>query len=107
MRTLLVLLLVAAAVWADVMSVGDVFGQRTSLDGKPVTVRGTVKGYYEKDEFSAFLLVDGGKAISVITDSKPQLVNDSQVTVSGTFWVVKKAYFKNFSNVVEASSITP
>lgn len=106
-RFLGVVLLLTAAAWAQVMTVPDLFGQRTTLDGKPVTVRGTVKGYYEKDNYCGFLLFDSGKAISVVSELKPKLINDNQATVSGTFWVSKQAYFKNFSNVVEATSINP
>ena len=103
----MMLLLLTVAAWAQVMTVPDVFAQRAALDGKPVTVRGTVKGYYEKADHCGFLLFDSGKAVSVIAEGKPGLANDSQATVSGTFWVSKQLYFKNCSNVVEATSINP
>ena len=106
MQRLIACLLLIGVAWADPVGLADLFANKAQYEGKTVTVSGTVKGYYEKPEFAAFLLMDGGKGVSVVTTSKG-LANEAHVTVTGPFSVTKKVHGKIFSNVVEAEKVEP
>ena len=95
----------SVSAWADPTTLKQLFDDRKTLDGKEVTVSGTVKSYFEKDSYSSFLLMDGGKGCSVWVSGKKGLKNDQKITVTGTFSLSKKLSNRNFSNVIEASDV--
>ena len=111
MRKILTLALVVGSicltVWSDPITLQQLFADQKAQDGKILTVSGTVKGYYEKDDFSAFLLIDGGKGCSVYVAGKKALQNEQKVTVTGPFSLSKKIGSRHFSNVIEATDIQP
>jgi len=108
MRKLAIALsLMTLAAGADPISLQQLMADKKAQDGKIVTVSGTVKSYYEKDDYSSFLLIDGGKGCSVYIPGRKGLQNEQRITVTGTFSLSKKLGTRMFSNVVEATEVTP
>lgn len=101
------LTLMTLAAGADPISMQQLMTDKKAQDGKVVTVTGTVKSYYEKDDYSSFLLIDGGKGCSVYVPGRKGLQNEQHITVTGTFSLSKKLGTRMFSNVVEATEVTP
>lgn len=109
MRNLLWLTLamfLGLAALAAPLSLQELMTDRKAYDGKIVTVTGTVKSYYEKEDFSSCLLFDNGKACSLYIPGKAGLANEQRARVTGTFWLAKKIGDRHFSNVVEVTEIS-
>ncbi len=104
MMTLLVALLALAAL-AETTTLQALMADRPGFDAKTVTVTGTVKSYFEKDDYSSCLLFDNGKACSLYFTGRAGLANEQKVTVTGTFSLEKKLGTRNFSNVIEVTQV--
>ena len=104
--TIFLLALLALAALADPVTLATLMADRKAHDGKIVTVTGTVKGYFEKDDYSSCLLFEQGKACSLYLTGKAGLANEQKVTVTGTFSLEKKLNNHIFSNVVEVNEVT-
>lgn len=90
---------------ADTITLQALMSDRQGFDGKTVTVTGTVKSYFEKDDYSSCLLFDSGKACSLYITGRAGLSNEQKLTVTGQFALEKKLGTRNFSNVIVVTDV--
>ena len=103
--TVFLSLFLAIVALADPVTLQALMADRPAYDGKVITVTGTVKSYFEKEDFSSCLLFDSGKACSLHIVGKAGFANEQKVTVTGTFSQSKMIGTRNYSNVIEVNEV--
>lgn len=75
------------------------------FDAQVVVVCGSLEQYYQKENYSSFMLSDGKRAVRVFVQGNVHLPGHSQVTVTGVFRDNLKKDGTLYKRVIEAETV--